>query len=228
MSVKVEFNTLYWEGSPTELIDSHKKVTKHFQLPVNYYTHTIQHGLWMDHICSNSNSDVIGFFDGDCVPLSRDAVLSAVNFVKENNTLLGIAQVSNHIPPKTHIYAAPAFFFITKDCWKRINTSFVETARSDVGEELTYKAESLGIRYKCLYPTYFEREPVEGVWRLSNYGLYGVGTVFGNVCYHLYQGRMSNNLELFVNRCREIVEGTFDPSTFHSATNFNYKGRIVP
>lgn len=228
MSLKVEINTLYWEGSPTELVTAHKKVTSHFQLPVNYYEHTARHGAWMDRVCESSTSDIIGFLDGDCVPLSKNAVMRAISYVKENNTFIGIAQASNHIPPKSHIYAAPAFFFITKDCWRKINTSFVETPRSDVGEELTYAAEKMGIRYRCIYPTFFEREPVEGIWRLGNYGFYGVGTAFGDTCYHLYQGRMSNNLELFVQRCNEIVSNKFSTDGFHNATDLKPKGKIVP
>lgn len=226
--MKVEFNTLFWDNTPSDQITAHKEVTEHFKLPINYYESNIRHGLWMDHVCENSNSDVIGFFDADCVPLSRQAVLDAVSFVSANNTFLGIAQASNHIPPMTHIYPAPAFFFVSRKWWKEVGVSFVESIRSDVCEEFTYASESKGKRYKCLYPTHFEREPVEGVWRLSNYGFYGIGTVFGNACYHLYQGRMKNNLELFLKRCKEIVGGSFSTDGFHSSTNFNYKGRIVP
>lgn len=225
--MKVEINTLYWDNTPREQIDKHRQVTEHFKLPVNYYQENSPHGLWMDHVCRNSESDVIGFLDSDCVPLSREAVLDAINFVRTNNTFLGIAQVSNHIPPKTHIYAAPAFYFITKSCWRDLNTSFSETRRSDVGEELTYVAESKGKRYRCIYPATFEREPVEGIWPLSNYGYYGVGTTFGNYCYHLYQGRMGNNLQLFFDRCDEIVSGKFNNSTHINAKLFNYKGKMV-
>lgn len=225
--MKVEINTLYWDNTPVKMINSHKKVIKHFDLDVNYYTQSVPHGVWMDHVCKESKSDVIGFFDGDCVPLSLTAVFKAIKYVKENNSFLGIAQASNHIHPKTHIYAAPAFFFITKSCWEEINTSFSETSRSDVAEEFCYRAEEKGKRYKCIYPTYFEGEPVEGVWPLSNYGYYGIGTVFGNSCYHLYQGRMGNNLEKFITRCNQIVEGKFITDEFYNATE-EYNGRKVP
>lgn len=226
--MKVEFNTLYWDNTPEEQIEAHRRVTSHFQLPVNYYCENVPHGMWMDHVCENSSSDVIGFLDADCIPLSRGAVMESINYVTTSDTFLGVAQVSNHIPPRTHIYAAPAFYFITKKCWSEMRTSFFETKRSDVGEELTYVAESIGKRYRCIYPSFFEREPVEGVWRLSNYGFYGVGTVFGNYCYHLYQGRFSNNLQLFLQRCNEVIRGTFSTQGFHSATNLKYEGKIVP
>lgn len=208
------------------MMDAHKKVIEHFDLDVNYYKQNIPHGKWMDYVCKESKSDVIGFFDGDCVPLSLKAVFKAIKYVKENDSFLGIAQASNHIHPKSHIYAAPAFFFVTKSCWERINTSFTETHRSDVAEEFCYTAEDMGIRYRCLYPTHFEGEPVEGVWPLSNYGYYGIGTVFGDSCYHLYQGRMGNNLEKFITRCEQIVAGGFSTSGFYNATD-EYNGRKV-
>lgn len=183
--------------------------------------------MWMDSVCESSDSDVIGFLDSDCVPLSRESVLKAISYVKQNNTFIGISQVSNHIPPKTHIYAAPAFFFTTKQCWREINTSFSETRRSDVAEEFCYVAESMGKRYRCIFPSTFEREPVEGIWPLGSYGYYGVGTTFGDYCYHLYQGRMGNNLQLFIDRCDEIVKRAFDNSSHISSTTFSYKGRVV-
>jgi hypothetical protein len=226
--MKLEINTLYWDNTPDSQIQAHKDVTEHFSLNVNYYPENSPHGRWMDRVCSSSQSDVIGFLDSDCVPLSIEAVLEAVKYVRANDSFLGVAQASNHIHPKSHVYAAPAFFFITKSCWQRLETSFSETHRSDVGEELTYKAETIGKRYRCLYPSTFEREPVEGVWPLGNFGYYGVGTVFGEHCYHLYQGRMGNNVELFVNRCQEIIDGTFDNRFHTNSQTFNYKGRIVP
>ena len=97
-----------------------------------------------------------------------------------------------------------------------------------MAEEVSYIAEDFGVRYRCLYPSTFEREPVEGVWPLGNYGYYGVGTTFDNTVYHLYQGRMGNNIQLFVDRCKEIVDGTFDNRFHNSSITMNYKGRIVP
>lgn len=225
--MKVEFNTLYWDNTPDVQIEAHKHVTSHLDIPVNYHKRTVNHGLWMDEVCRNSTSDIIGFLDSDCVPISYVDVMSCVRYVKRSGTFLGVAQVSNHIPPKSHIYAAPAFFLIHKKCWEELRTSFTETRRSDVGEELCYVAESRGIRYRCLYPTTFEDEPVEGVWPLGNYGYYGIGTTFADTVYHLYQGRMGNNMNLFIQRCKEIVDGTFSNKSHIKAQTYFYPGRIV-
>lgn len=226
--MKVEFNTLYWSNTPDRQIDAHKSVTEHFQLPVNYYAENTPHGYWMDTVMHRSNSDIIVFLDSDCVPINRDKIFNFIRYVQKSKTFLGVAQASNHIPPKSHVYAAPAFYCIAKECWEKMGRpSFQESNRGDVGEEVTYRAEAMGIRYRCLYPDTFEREPVEGVWPLGNYGYYGIGTVFANALYHLYQGRMGTNMDLFVDRCKEIINGTFNNNTHINAQTFDYKGNIV-
>lgn len=226
--MKFEIHTLHWDNTDSRIVDSHKKVMEHFKLPVNYYGNNFLHGKWMDQVCSFSAADVICFLDADCVPINFDKFIECIRYVQRNKTFLGIAQASNHIHPKSHTYAAPPFFAVHKECWSKVSTSFTETPRGDVAEEFSYVAEAKGIRYRCLYPTTFEREPVEGVWPLGNYGYYGVGTTFDNTVYHLYQGRMGNNVELFVERCDEIVNGAFNNKTHIDSKIMNYKGKIVP
>lgn len=227
--MKIEFHTLYWPNTKKEQMDSHRRVMKHFELPVNYHELQAPHGAWMDAVCRQSSADIIGFFDADCVPVSRERIMKCVEYVKNTQTFLGIAQVSNHIPPKSHIYAAPAFYLIAKKCLEQLGAevSFRETARADVAEEVSYAAESKGIPYRCLYPSTFEREPVGGLWPLGNYGYYGVGTTFENTVYHLYQGRMGNNMELFMQRCNEIVEGKFDNASHFSARLLNIQRKAA-
>lgn len=227
--MKVEFNTLYWNNTPKEQIQAHKSVTDYFELPVNYYEENTPHGLWMDRVMHNSTSDLVVFFDSDCVPVNKENIMTCIKYVQKTKTFLGIAQVSNHILPKAHIYAAPAFYIIAKECWEKLGKpSFTESRRGDVAEEVTYAAEERGMRYRCLYPTTFEREPVEGIWPLGNYGYYGIGTTFNDTVYHLYQGRMGTNLQLFIERCEEIVDDKFDTRFHINAQTFNYTGKIVP
>lgn len=225
--MKIEFNTLAWTNAPVEMIDAHKRVTDHFNIPVNYYRENVRHGAWMDRICRQSESDIIGFFDSDCVPINYESIIECARYIKKTKSFLGIAQVSNHIDPKVHIYAAPAFYLIHKECWEKLNTSFLETSRSDVAEELSYVAVHKGIKYRCLYPDTFEDEPEEGVWPLGNYGYYGIGTTFNRTVYHLYQGRFQKNLKLFLQRCDDIISDTFDNRFHKSSTMFNYDGRVV-
>lgn len=225
--MKLELNTLYWNNNDPRIADSHKKVIEHLSLDVNYHIENTRHGLWMDRIMENSTSDVVGFLDGDCVPLSRQAVIEAATYAALNESFIGIAQASNHIPPKSHIYAAPAFFFTSRKAWQLIKTSFSESSRGDVAEEYCYKAEQLNIKYRCIYPDYFEKESDEGLWPLGNYGYYGIGTTFGQSCYHLYQSRKNSNVELFVKRCQDIIDGTFSNEGNTPSKILNYKGKIV-
>ena len=69
-------------------------------------------------------------------------------------------------------------------------------------------------------PTYFEKPSPEGIWPLSNLGYYGIGTVFDNSIYHLYQSRMAENIEMFVKRCDQVIKGNLTMETFTSATTF--------
>lgn len=209
--LKINIFSLYWDNGK-HLYEISKKVTDHFQLNVQYHNYNnIRHGDWMTQVARQCDADVIGFFDTDCVPTNRNIIEKSIKYVIDNNTFIGVSQVSNHIPPKTHVYAAPAFFFITKDCYmNRLNQpSFLETKRGDVAEELSYLAEEKGIKYKSLYPTHYERPSTEGVWNLGNYGGYAVGTHFYGGIYHLYQGRFQNNIDLFEKRCDEIINGKF-------------------
>lgn len=177
----------------------------------------------MDEIMSANQADIVGFLDSDCVPISARAIPDAIEYVTRHETFLGTAQASNHIPPRTHIYASPAFLFVTRSVYERLNRpSFAETSRSDVGQEFTYRAEEAGIRYRAIYPTFYERYPVEGIWRLGNYGFFGIGTVFGDVAYHLYQGRKNLHTDLFVQRCDEILRGLFSTDGMISAIDFSH------
>jgi hypothetical protein len=81
-------------------------------------------------------------------------------------------------------------------------------------------AEDKSMKYRALMPTYFEKPSSEGIWPLSNLGYYGIGTVFDNSIYHLYQSRMAENIEMFVKRCDQVIDDTFNTDNFISATTF--------
>lgn len=227
MSVKVSLNTLYYPNSNPNFINAAKSVHDHFGLKVNYWEHQVRHGYWMDEVIRSTDADVVGFLDIDCIPLTKDAVSELVKFVVKNKSIAGCAQATNHIAPMTHVFVAPCCFFIWKPLYEALGrVSFMETNRSDVCEELCYVAESNGVRMKAHYPSFFEREPEEGVWRLGNYGLYGVGTTFANKFYHLYQSRFQSNVDLFIERCSQVVNGTFTTDGMYECTDFSFKGRI--
>lgn len=227
--MKVEFNSLHWNNVNKDMLHAHMKVMDNFGILMNYSNADgVNHGLWMQKVIQNSSSDVVIFFEPDCIPLNKK-YLEYIRYAYKHNTLVGIAQVSNHIPPRSHIYAAPGFYAISRKMYDELGSpSFTETRRSDTAEEISYIAETRGKRYRALLPTAFEKAPAEGVWPLSNIAYYGIGTVFDNSIYHLYQSRMAENIELFVKRCNEVVQGTFSTDTFISSTTFNLNERTVP
>lgn len=225
----IQFYSLYHDNIPGSMVAAHKAVTDKFEIPTRYVNRTTDHGSWLNEIMLTTSDDMVGFFDIDCVPLSKEKVEECILYAKTHNTFIGNAQASNHIPPKSHIFAGPAFFIITMDCWEKLERpTFQQGPNWDVAQMVSYVAESKGKRYRCLYPDCFESEPAEGVWPLSNYGIYGVGTVFENTAYHVFQSRFPMNRQLFVKRCQEIVDGTFSTNGFINSKERYYQGRMVP
>lgn len=218
--------SLYWDNGQY-LVENQKKVMDHFGIPVQYHhCNGLDHGTWIDLVMKNSTCDIVGIIDIDCIPLNREIVDYSINYAAQNRSFIGTAQCANHIYPYSHICAAAVFYFIHKGVWEDLGRpSFRANHRGDVSEEISHLAEENKVHYKALYPTCFEREPIEGVWRLGNYGYFGIGTVFANSVYHLYQGRYQQNAELFAKRCQEVVDGTFSTEGFFSSIE-EYQGRI--
>lgn len=208
------FHTLYWSNADPGLVATHQRMMRHFGFPIHYTSEDTNHGEWMDQICDRSGSDVIGFFDIDCVPLDYDRVLRCATYVAETQTFLGIAQCANHIAPAAHIYAGPAFFLMHRKCWTQLRAagaSCTDAKTWDVAEHVSYTAERLEISYRCLYPDTFERGGYSRTapWRLGNYGMYGIGTTYNDTVYHLFESRHRKNIALFAERCDQILHGTF-------------------
>jgi hypothetical protein len=222
-----QINTLHWDNVDPHVLQSHRRVLEHFGFPVKYTSANIGHGQWMDRVLRESTTDVVGFLDCDCVPLSRAAITTSVEYAYANDTFVGVAQVSNYIEPRSHIYAAPSFLFVARSCYERLGTSMAGTSRSDVGEEFCYAAEAAQVSYRALYPTHFSREPRNGAWRLGNYGIYGIGTVFGSTAFHLFKCRSRRNTDLFVEQCDRIIHGAFTTVGMSNATDLSYPGRIA-
>lgn len=204
----IEFHSLYWPGTNTEIIEMHKLCMASANVKVNYHELRIDHGVWMTNVVERAKSDIVCFFDIDCVPISRK-FWEPINRLQKSKTFFGIAQVSNHIPPATHIYAAPAFFGIHKECWNKVNHSFVQGSNKnrvgDVCELFCYEAEDMNIPYELIMPTYYYKPSSEGVWNLADEGTYGIGTIFEDMVYHLYQSRFAENVELFKKHTHNIL-----------------------
>jgi hypothetical protein len=192
-------------------------VMKHFEIPINYTVSRINHGNWIGNVLMSSKSEYLAFFDSDCVPINPISLENEINKTFELESFVGIAQASNHKQDfKHHIFAAPGFLIIKRSIYDEFNRpNLTENYRSDIAQELSHIADERDIPYGLIYPTFYEKGPAEmkgGPWNLGNYGYYGIGTTYGDICYHLYQGRFNDNIELFEKRCTEIINGEFSTS----------------
>lgn len=218
--MRVEIHSLAWMTTSPQIIKAHSDVCKHFGLTVNYTVQNIRHGEWMDAVMDKTDADIVLFLDIDCVPTNKEIVDKAIAWVMQHGTFIGIAQASNHIPPYSHIFAAPAFFAITKKIWDKMSRpTFLETEQSDVAENVSYAAEMMKVDYKTLYPTHYFKPPKGEKWKLHTYGEYGIGTHFEGGIFHLYQGRFPDNADFFVKACDSIIDGTFSLDQFRPCRN---------
>jgi hypothetical protein len=214
----VEIHTLSWPNTNTDMITAHQNVCRHLDLNVNYTFQQIRHGQWINDIMNNSTSDVVGFLDNDCVPTNRKVVDDAIIWAANNKSFVGTAQVSNWRSTKAHIFASPAFFFIWRETWKSMQCpTFLESENADVAENVSHTADIMNIPYKALYPTHHCVPSHEGLWKLHNYGWFGIGTHYEGGVFHLYQGRMEKNVKLFVDRCNDIIAGNFTTEGMNSS-----------
>jgi hypothetical protein len=208
--MKASIHTLKWKDNNPQVIEHHKKVLDYFGLPVNYTEENIHHGQWIDRTLSTFDSEIFVFLDSDCVPIDGDAIHDAIELC-QNGYLVGNAQVTNCIKAKHDLFCAPSFFVISKQYYEAIGKpSAVNNNRSDVAQEITRAAVEHEKRIKMYFPTSFQGVPRGGIWRLGGYGYYGIGTVYDNKMYHLYQTRYQKNVELFVETCNHILNDRID------------------
>lgn len=208
--MNIEFHCLSWTNNNPKLQENHKKVFSHFNIPMNYTVENIHHGKWMNEILNTRNPDVFVFFDIDCVLMNMDVINESIELCQKNY-LIGNAQVTNCIKAKHDLFCAPSFFVISKKMYEYLGKPNPENnRRSDVGQEITRSAVDMERRIKMYFPTSFQEIPVGGIWRLSSYGYYGIGTIYDEKIYHLYQARFQKNLDLFEETCNHIIAGKLD------------------
>jgi hypothetical protein len=214
----MEIHTLYWKNTDPIFVDYHKSIMRKFSVKVNYTCQNLDHGLWMDKIVNNSNSEVIGFIDIDCIITNSDIIKKCEEFVLKKKTIIGIAQTANHIFPATHIHIGAGFFFINKYTWEKIGKPSFDKfrlslfnlfkKRYDYAEGVCYKFEEKRYICKAFYPSYYQIKK----WPLHNYGNYGIGTYYNEGIYHLYESRYNKNKILFQNKCEQILQDKFTTS----------------
>ena len=224
--MKASVHTLRWKNNDPRVSESHRKVMDHFGIPVIYTEENINHGVFIDWVLNNYDSDIFVFLDSDCVPLSREAFDESIQHCV-NGYLVGNAQVTNCIKAKHDLFCAPSFFVISRKMYQEIGKpSATDTSMSDIGQEITRAAVRHEKRIKMNFPTSFQGVPQGGIWRLSGYGYYGIGTVYDNKMYHLYQTRFAKNVDLFVETCDHIVNGRLDQINRQYDSRAEWMGKL--
>jgi len=208
--MKVSIHSLRWKDNNPLVIENQKKVLDYFGLQLNVTEENIHHGEWINRTLSTVDSDIFVIMDSDCIPLSYEAVMESINLCTKGY-MVGNAQVTNCIRAKHDIYCAPSFLVISKDYYNTIGRpNCVNNRRSDMAQELTRSAIEHEKRLKMYYPTTFQGVPKGGIWRLSGYGYYGIGTIYDNKTYHLFQTRFKENVDLFVETCEHVINNKTD------------------
>lgn len=195
----LSINTLCWTNSNPILKEAHEKVMKKFGYKINYTIKNINHGEWMDSIFNEIKSDIYLFIDVDCLPLYSNVIQESLNYVM-NGYMVGNAQVTNCINAKHDLFCAPSYLMIGRDYYESIGKpSCINNSISDVAQNLTRNAVQHNKRIRMYFPTSFQGVGPGGIWRLGPYGYYGLGTIFDEKTFHMFNSRDNLSIERFQN-----------------------------
>lgn len=182
-------NVLLWDNIDSRLLNAHQKVMEYVGLDCRYTIKNVAHGDWMDSVLREQRADFYTFLDIDCVPLSRAAIARTLEYVA-HDYLVGNAQVTNCTVAKHEIYCAPSFLSFSRETYENLGRPSCRPTRdADVAQLLTRRSVRRQRRIKMFYPTAFQGVARRGIWRLSGYGYYGLGTIYDDVSYHMFQSR---------------------------------------
>lgn len=159
------------------------------------------HALGLDDYFRDLRHDAYLVLDIDCIPIAG----WVIPWMLENacaGTLVGAAQRANHLDNGGHLYAGPCALAFSRDTFERAGRpSFRDTPRGDVGEELTYACERLGIPVALLWPTQVDVPR----WTLLPGVPFGLGTTFGGAVYHAFEIAKGHTAAMFLAECERVL-----------------------
>ena len=195
--------SLYWDNVDPEMVIAQKSVFDHLGLGINQHRiHGIDHGEWIDWVMTrNDDVDVFAFIDLDCVPLSKNKFVENVENSAKNGTLIGAEGAANHIDPNRS-YTGAWYIFVNRKAWNIAKRpSAKATAYGDVCQEWTETWKRYNFPLSFIPPT----SCITPRWNLPGRpNAYGVGTTYGNDCFHLFEARNKANQAIFLAKCEEI------------------------
>jgi len=211
--------TLFGNNRKIEALQWHQKVmTEHFGLNINYVGcpfPAYSNGFFMNHILKNTidtpnRPDYYLFIDYDAIFLKPNCMQLIYDIVKNKTTVFGLAQQSNHLKGPNgniqHAYASQAILCFSSSLYDKLGRPDLDhfNPRSDIAEELTYRTKELGYGVCLYYPSHV----VDANCDLDNGMKFGLGNTFGpNLFYHAMQAADSRSVPLFIEKCKEVLDG---------------------
>lgn len=194
--------TVYNDIISRAVVDSQRKVFEKFGEKLTQ----IKPAVWEGHAAAvdahlkNNDWEYAIVVDIDCIPLNKDVIKEARDWVLKNTGLYSVAQNPNHLPGAPD-YASPAFIAFSKKTYEELgNPSFQGTKSWDVGGELTYRAREKNILIILMYPSHVEIPK----WKFNDGKMFGIGTTYENKVYHHFEGRRIT--ASFLRKCENILK----------------------
>lgn len=204
--------TYYQSNIAEEVVAAQREVVNRFRpSDVDYVMLQSEagHAEAIDWFLADSRYDHYVLLDIDAIPLTSMIIPYLLSRAAAG-TVIGNIQRSNHIDNGRHVFAAPSFMALSKNIWWGLGRpSFCATARGDVAEEVSFRAEAMGVPLEMLRPLRSLGEPM---WALDgdDQPRYGIGTFFGldgfEISYHNYQIRDPQSQQLFLDVCKAVLE----------------------
>ena len=218
--------SFYGNDLPNEIILLQKKVFNFFEIDVeqipfkNNLVADRHADAIQDYLNSENNWDSITLFDVDCIPINKDCIKRAINYISDNNTIYGNAQASNLYdinPFKTPPFVAPSFLSFSRKVWEESNCKNFRfthypnpdgnTTEVDVAEMFSRENEKQGRRLVLSYPTKCETDHTwkyDGHFNYPKFS-YGNGTEYESGTFHNFQIRIPDKQIVFINYCKKIL-----------------------
>lgn len=217
--------TIFGDNRNPEVTQWHKVVmADHFGLPVNYVKCPFparSHGYFMNSVLAQTIDkegapDYYLFIENDAIFLRKDAISLIYEIVRNKITIFGQAWESRHkVGPNGHYehpYAGPATLCFSREMYNALGRPDMDhwIARSDTAEEMTYQAKFKGYIVSLIYPSH----SIEANTPLDNGCSQGFSNTYGPLpgwFYHCSQAGNPKHVEVFVGKCKEVLDGNFEP-----------------
>ena len=203
--MKVYTSTFYKSNISPYLLFYQKQVFKMLGIELHQICdNDITHGDFMTRTLRDVDADYFVIFDIDCIPLKPEAIIKVLSQVKDNKTLAGCAQTASHFNDGKNVYIGPCFFAISKALYLDLAAPDLnrnEELEVDPGGVLTKLAKEKGYALKYWYPTDIEEEK----WKLYPDGMFGIGTTYESLVYHLFESRYDQNIVKFIKKSKQTI-----------------------